>query len=74
MESFLFLMISVLASGAALVLAIRLVRLRMELWANRRALAVLEKVESKPARRERSLWPVWVLLGLVVLVLWQVLA
>ena len=74
MEPSLLLMICVIALGLALVLAIWLIRLRMELWANRRAPAILEKTERKPTKQERSRMPEWLLLSLFLLVLWQLLS
>ena len=74
MELSLLLMTCIVALGLALVLAIWLVRLRMELWANRRALAILEKAERKSAKQERSRMPEWLLLSLFLLVLWQLLS
>jgi hypothetical protein len=74
MNAFFLLLITILALGTALVLAIRLVRLRLELWANRRALAILENVERKPARQGRSVPGQWILFALFVFLLWRLLA
>ena len=74
MEPFLLLTICIIMLGLALVLAIWLVRLRMELWANRRALAVLERAERFPEKRKRSRMPDLLLLGVLLLVLYQILA
>jgi hypothetical protein len=74
MEPSLLLMICVLALGLALLLAIWLIRLRMELWANRRALAILERAERFPERRKRSRMPDMLLLTVLLLVLYQILA
>jgi hypothetical protein len=74
MEPSLLLMICVIALGLALLLAIWLIRLRMELWANRRALAVLERAERFPEKRKRSRMPDLLLLGVLLLVLYQILA
>ena len=74
MEPPLLLMICMITLGLALVLAIWLIRLRLELWANRRALAVLERAERFPERRKRSRMPDLLLLGVLLLVLYQILA
>jgi hypothetical protein len=74
MEPSLLWMICVIALGLALLLAIWLIRLRMELWANRRALAVLERAERFPERRKRSRMPDLLLLGVLLLVLYQIIA
>ena len=74
MEPFLLLTICIVTLGLTLVLAISLVRLRLELWANRRALAVLERAERFPERRKRSRMPDLLLLGVLLLVLYQILA
>ena len=74
MEPSLLLITCIIALGLALVLAIWLVRLRLELWANRRALAVLERAERFPERRKQSRMPDLLLLGVLLLVLYQILA
>ena len=74
MDTLLFPLISVIAVALALALTVVLIRLRLELWANRRALAVLERTERYPERRKRSRIPDLLLLGLLLLVLYQILA
>ena len=74
MDTLLFPLISVIAVALALALTVLLIRLRMELWANRRALAVLERAERFPEKRKRSRIPDLLLLGLLLLVLYQILA
>ena len=73
MEPPLLLMICMITLGLALVLAVWLVRLRLELWASRRALTVLERAERFPERRKRSRTPDLLLLGVLLLVLYQIL-
>ena len=74
MDTLLFPLISVIAVALALALTVVLIRLRLELWANRRALAVLERAERFPEKRKRSRIPDLLLLGLLLLVLYQILA
>ena len=73
MNTILFSLISIFAVAVALALTVVLVRLRLELWANRRALAIFEQAERLPAKRNRSRMPDLLLLGLVLLVLYQLL-
>lgn len=74
MDTILFPLISLIAVALALALTVLLIRLRLELWANRRALAVLERAERFPERRKRSRMPDLLLLGVLLLVLYQILA
>ena len=74
MDTILFSLISVIAVAVTLALTALLVRLRMELWANRRALAILERAERFPEKRKRSRMPDLLLLGVLLLVLYQILA
>ena len=74
MDTILFSLISVIAVAVTLALTALLVRLRMELWANRRALAILERAERFPEKRKRSRMPDLLLLGVFLLVLYQILA
>jgi hypothetical protein len=55
-------------------LTVLLIRLRLELWANRRALAVLERAERFPERRKRCRMADLLLLDVLLLVLYQILA
>ena len=51
------------------VLAVSLIRLRLELWANRRVIAALEQMAPKMARTPQSKWPVllfWIGLGMIL--------
>ena len=73
MDTILFPLISVIAVALALALIVVLIRLRLELWANRRALTVLERAERFPERRKRSRTPDLLLLGVLLLVLYQIL-
>lgn len=74
MDTILFPLISVIAVVLAVALTVLLIRLRLELWANRRALAVLERAERFSERRKRSRMPDLLLLGVLLLVLYQILA
>ena len=74
MDTILFPLISVIAIALALALTVVLIRLRLELWANRRALAVLERAERFPDKRKRSRMPDLLLLGVLLLMLYQIVA
>jgi hypothetical protein len=51
------------------VLAVSLIRLRLELWANRRVITALEQMAPQAARTPSSKWPAllfWIGLGLIL--------
>ena len=62
--------LAIIALGIVVgVLAVSLIRLRLELWANRRVIAALEQMAPKTARTPPSKWPVllfWIGLGMIL--------
>ncbi len=64
-----FLVLVALLTLALLFLLIQFIRLRLELWANRRIIAALEQQGAKPTKAARSRVPellAWALLLLIV--------
>lgn len=68
-----WLVLCILAAFVALIwLSATLVRLRLELWANRRVIAALEQVGLRPEKKAKSTGVFLLYWSLFVLILWVV--
>ncbi len=68
-----WLVLCILAAFVALIwLSATLVRLRLELWANRRVIAAFEQVGIRPEKKTKSTGVSLLYLSLFVLILWVV--
>ncbi len=65
--------ILLLAAGVIALLAVQMVRLRLELWANRKVIRALEQAGVKPEAKSKSRAPELMAWSVLLLVLLQLM-
>ncbi len=70
-----WLILAILGAVVAIIwLSVLLIRLRLELWANRRVIAALEHVGVQPEKKSKSSGIILVYGSLFLLILWVILS
>ena len=68
-----WLLLAILAAVVVIIwLGVLLIRLRLELWANRRVIAALEQIGVQPEKKSKSSGVILVYGALFLLILWVI--